>query len=158
MKCSFCKILLRLHVSEEESVVHYTRPGRFQFEGCPALANRILYGIDDRAWNIVAPHIPQEKRDSVLQELLAPSALRPAPTPVIPVRDAVDYLHWIIHATIKYYKFIEWSQTCGGKVEIASVTSDRGFRWVTHKSLDWTVGDCEGQTEYSPADPHGHGR
>ena len=60
-----------------------------------------------------------------------------APSPDLALRDAIDYVHWILHATLKYYKFVEGPAICGGKAEIACVTTDRGFRWVTHKSLDW---------------------
>lgn len=157
--CSFSRVHLRPgEGAGVEPVTHCDLPGWFQFEGCPNPAHRLLYGFDPESWEIVAAHIPEENHQTVLDALFAPSLHRPAPSPTLPLRDAIDYVHWIVHATIKYYKFIEGPQVCGGKVEVACVTSDRGFRWVTHKSLDWCIGDCEGQTEYSPVDPHRLGR
>jgi hypothetical protein len=60
----------------------------------------------------------------------------------LPIRDAVDFVHTCIHSTIKSLKFSRYSQTCGGPIEIAVITSDRNFRWVLHK--DWDAAITEG--------------
>lgn len=111
----------------------------------------------DWPWEIVTDYVPEEKHKELFDKIMEAEPRRAAPSPAISLRDAIDYLHWIVYSTIKYYRHIGFP-LCGGKVEVASVTSDRGFRWVTHKSLDWTIGDHEGQTEYSPRDPHKLGR
>jgi hypothetical protein len=157
-RCTLSKIAFRTNSESPVNVQHFNHPGTFQYEGCPNPANRLVYGIDSAIWQKLCKYIPSAQQQQAWNELMQPDPFRAAPSPALPLRGAIDYLHWIVHATIKYYKFVEGVQICGGKVELACITSDRGFRWITHKSLDWTVGDCEGQTEYCPADPHGHGR
>lgn len=156
--CSLARVVLRQETDEDESILHLSKPGAFQFEGYPGAACRLVFGCDDATWEKIKQFIPEDKRDEALQRLFEPSQLRAAPTPFLPLRDAIDYIYWIVYSTIKYHKFIGGPQVCGGKVELACITSDRGFRWVTHKSLDWAIGDTEGQTTYSPLDPHRLGR
>jgi hypothetical protein len=55
---------------------------------------------------------------------------------VLPIRDAVDFVHACIYSTIKALKFSNFSQICGGPIEIATITTDRQFRWVRHKPWD----------------------
>lgn len=58
---------------------------------------------------------------------------------VMPLRDAVDYLHFIAYTAIKIDQYKHWHRV-GGAIEIATVTIDRGFRWVSHKALDESIG------------------
>lgn len=53
----------------------------------------------------------------------------------MPLRDAIDYIHFLVYSTIKHYKFTPGPPVCGGQVEIAVVTLDRGFRRILTKSL-----------------------
>jgi len=55
------------------------------------------------------------------------------------MRDAIDFVHSCISSTIKTLKFSHLSQTCGGPIEIAVITTDRDFRWVRHKEWDAAI-------------------
>lgn len=157
-RCSFVRLFLRPEGDEQE-LTHFDQPGQFEFAGCFVVADRLVFGTDLNIWSeIICRFVPDEKKQECLEALLGPHTWRMAPYAWMPLRDALDYVHLIIGATIRYYKFMPEPPICGGKIELACVTSDRGFRWVTHKSLDWNIDDVEGQTEYSPLDPHGHGR
>ena len=61
---------------------------------------------------------------------------------MLPIREAIDFVHACIYSTIKAMKFSNFSQICGGPIEIAVITSDRRFRWVLHK--DWDAAVLEG--------------
>ena len=61
----------------------------------------------------------------------------------MPLRDAIDFVHFCIHATIKVFKFSHLNQVCGGPIELAVISSDRKFRWVKHKSLDAAIIETE---------------
>jgi hypothetical protein len=58
---------------------------------------------------------------------------------IIPIREAVDFVHTCIFSTIKALKFSNLHQICGGPIELAVITSDRKFRWVKHKTLDSAI-------------------
>jgi hypothetical protein len=62
--------------------------------------------------------------------------------PMLPIRDAIDFVYSCIYSTIKAMKFSNFSQVCGGPIEIGVITTDRRFRWVRHK--DWDVAITEG--------------
>ncbi len=55
--------------------------------------------------------------------------------PFLPIRDAVDFVHACIFSTIKIIKSSHLSQTCGGPIELAVITTDWPYRWVRHKEL-----------------------
>jgi hypothetical protein len=158
---SFARVLLNPDASSgEEPLVVYDCAGQLFFDGCPDAVHRLIYGLDRNMLALLIGEgvIPEEHVEKAIGLVMRPNPWRAAPSPTLSLRDAIDYVHFMVTATIKYYKFLRGLPKCGGKAEIACVTSDRGFRWVTHKSLDWCVGHVDGQTEYCPVDPHGHGR
>jgi len=144
----------------DEPLLFFEAPGLFCFEGRDDAALRLIYGMDWYSVMMLAASGLIEKEDvgRAFEVLSTPNPWRAAPHELMSLRDALDYVHFIVVATVKYFKFIGEHSYCGGKAELACVTADRGFRWVTHKSLDWCVGHTEGQTEYSPLDPHRLGR
>jgi hypothetical protein len=59
--------------------------------------------------------------------------------PMLPIRDAIDFVHACVSITIKAFKFSSLSQICGGPIEIAVITTDRKFGWVRHKAWDAAI-------------------
>jgi len=103
----------------------------------PSLVSRILYGIDPDLLDAIlaSPHWKGGPDDLI--KLVQPFLL--GQPPMLPLRDAIDWIYSCIQSTIKGVKFSPWAPMCGGPVEIAVVTSDRPFRWVRHKTLDAAV-------------------
>jgi hypothetical protein len=66
----------------------------------------------------------------------------------MPLRDAIDFVHFLIYAAIKLHRYKGGPAVVGGPIEIAVVTADRGFRWVLHKPLHESIGIPRG--EYMP--------
>lgn len=103
-------------------------------EGEQWMAQRILRGFDDRT----ASHIEEMAKLRVsareAEELvyLASQAAQIRPY-ALPIREASDFVHWVVATTIKAVKFSSKPLSCGGPVEVALVTSDREFRWLNHK-------------------------
>lgn len=108
----------------------------WRFWGAPLLTNRLLYGCDDGLFErvIASPHWNGTAAD--LRALIRPGILQ---HPVLPIRDAIDFVHTCIYSTIKGMKFSAMPQICGGPVELAVITTDRPFRWVRHKEWDAAV-------------------
>jgi hypothetical protein len=55
------------------------------------------------------------------------------------LRDGIDFLHFLVYAAVKLQQYGP-RKGIGGAIEIATVTVDRGFRWVSHKDLAESVG------------------
>ncbi len=51
---------------------------------------------------------------------------------LMPLKDAIDFSEFLIDLTIKYERFKDDIQTCGGDIDILVLTKDSGF-WHKHK-------------------------
>jgi hypothetical protein len=118
--------------------------GEAIFRGVPSLVSRILYGIDPGLFDAIeaSPHWTGGQKE--LMDIIEPFVL--GQPPMLPLRDAIDWIYSCIQGTIKGVKFSPWAPVCGGPVEIAVITSDRPFRWVRHKSLDAAIYDGQSET------------
>lgn len=113
--------------------------GTGHFWGMPTIMQRVTYGIDLQLLTqiIQSPNWKGSPED--LFSLVRPHYL--TVPKLLPVREAIDYVHAVIYTTCKGHKFSQLSPGCGGPVEIAVITSDRRFRWVTHKRLGEALGN-----------------
>lgn len=50
----------------------------------------------------------------------------------MPLKDAIDFAEFLVDTTIKYERFCDDIQTCGGDIDILVVTKDEAF-WKQHK-------------------------
>ena len=112
--------------------------GAPRFWGWGNLIERLLFGMDRRLMNAIcdSDHWDGDLRDLV--RLIKDECLI-QPT-IVPIRQAVDWIHASIYTTIKSMKFSHLAPVCGGPIELAVITSDRMFRWVRHKDLDSALG------------------
>jgi hypothetical protein len=107
--------------------------GKPRFWGSPNLINRLIAGIDP---GLLADVLRSSHWTGSREDLLAlMSRHRLTPPGILPIREAIDWVHATLYSTIKTIKFSQLPPTCGGPVEVAVVTTDRPFRWVRHKTL-----------------------
>lgn len=52
--------------------------------------------------------------------------------PGMPLKDAIDLAEYLVDTTIKYERFSDEIQTCGGDIDILVITKDEAF-WHQHK-------------------------
>lgn len=109
------------------------RMGRCQFWGVPDIMKRVIFGIDERLLAKIGESKRWIGKVDELVELVRPYFLQPPEG--LPIREAIDYVHTVVHTTIKGLKFSHHQPVCGGPVEIAVITTDRRFRWVNHKEM-----------------------
>jgi hypothetical protein len=109
---------------------------RHRFWGAPSLTNRLLLGCDDEFVDRLKNSGKWTGTDQDLVAVIQPGVLQ---HPVLPIRDAIDFVHTCIYSTIKGMKFSALPQVCGGPVELAVITTDRKFRWARHKEWDAAV-------------------
>jgi hypothetical protein len=111
----------------------------WSFWGTPNIVQRLIFGCDDRLKSDLLSSGKWSGTKADLDALLEQHNF--AHPIILPMRDAVDFVHSAISSTIKTLKFSNLSQTCGGPIELAVITSDRKFRWVRHKSWDSAISE-----------------
>jgi hypothetical protein len=108
------------------------------FWGAPNMIQRLIMGGDDGLKESVMKSGKWTGTRPELDALVSQHALA---HPIVPIRDAIDFVHACIYSTIKAFKFSNLSQICGGPIELAVITTDRPFRWVRHKEFDAAIAD-----------------
>lgn len=63
----------------------------------------------------------------------------------LPIREAIDFVYSYLHITVKATKFRFGAPVCGGPIEIGFITTDRFFRWASHKSFVSAILEQEGE-------------
>ena len=110
----------------------------YRFWGAPNMIQRLIFGVDDTFRHLVLSSGIWSGTNSDLDSLIAQQILA---HPVLPIREAIDFIHACIYSTIKALKFSNLSQICGGPIELAVITTDRRFRWVRHKKWDAAIAE-----------------
>lgn len=107
------------------------------FWGVPAIINRLIKGCGDEVKDAIvgSPYWSGSPQD--LDSVIAPyTLLHPSN---VPIREAIDFTHACLAATVKAMKFSLLPRFCGGPIELAVITTDRRFRWVQHKTFDAAI-------------------
>lgn len=112
--------------------------GNYAFWGMPNMIKRLMFGVDENIKNLILQSGKWTGTDQELTNLLSQFQLG---HPVLPLRDAIDFVHSCIYSTIKAMKFSNLFQVCGGPIEIAVISTDRRFRWVRHKPWDTAIAE-----------------
>jgi hypothetical protein len=111
------------------------------FWGVPALINRLIIGCDDDVFSDI---LNSGKWIGTQQDLIDIIAKRRLFHPsTVPIREAIDFTHACLMATVKAIKFSLLPRVCGGPIEIAVITTDRKFRWVQHKAFDAAIQESD---------------
>jgi len=117
--------------SPESQQLQYGRP---RFWGWGNLIERLLFGMDMSVMNLISESDFWQGDLADLVKLIQEKCLI-QPT-IVPIREAIDWIHASIYTTIKSMKFSHLAPVCGGPIELAVIMTDRSFRWVRHKGLD----------------------
>jgi hypothetical protein len=123
--------------------------GGWMFGGAPRMYTRITRGIDEFIENAILSSPHWTGGPAVLDSLIQPHIHHPPV--VLPIREAVDWIYAMILSTIKLLKFSQDAPICGGHIEIAAITVDRRFRWVSHKGLDKALSESVPSSPYQGA-------
>ena len=112
-------------------VPNVLKQGSAFFWGCPNIIDRVLYAQDESLFNEIKESEYWTGSEEDLFELIRKH--RFAQPYDLPLREAIDWTHTIIYATIKAMKFSHLPPVCGGPIEISVISTDRLYRWVKHK-------------------------
>lgn len=106
--------------------------------GVPNIVERVIYGGDPNLYDAIANSGKWSGTPQELTQIFQDQALS---HPILPMREAVDFVHTCIRSTGKAMRYSQFPQVCGGPPEIAVITTDRNFRWVRHKQWDTAIED-----------------
>jgi hypothetical protein len=123
--------------------------GEARFAGAHQFFYRLFKGFDPNLPNALLHEIKQvlldvpSGFDDQFFEAFAKASkgLANVGTANLPVREAVDYVHTFLYSTIKSFKFQAGAPVCGGPIEIGFITTDRPFRWISHKDFSTAIGE-----------------
>ena len=71
-------------------------------------------------------------KDTAITKILNDEPKLNADWETMPLKDAIDFAEFLVDATIKYERFSDDIQTCGGAIDILVITKDTAF-WKQHK-------------------------
>lgn len=118
--------------------VEHFRVGALKISGEFEVISRILQGYDQRLLEALSANgIDAE----LFTKLAAPFLVIPQ-LPHLPLREAIDFVHYLVYSAIKLAHYQQGpAATIGGSPEIAILTPDRGFCWIAHKSVTDAIRD-----------------
>ena len=113
-------------------------PGQFgiTWGGQNDVASRLLNGYDLGLLQFLqsSMNVPADRIIAVKQQLDMRLAAG-IPYQFLPLQDCVDLATFLIKSTIEFQKFRTTVRGVGGHVEVATVTRDRGFQFVSRRKL-----------------------
>lgn len=123
--------------------------GVVAWDGITVVVQQLFHGMNDRTHGMLNNFIGKATMDVIgsdgkatkinvlpqILDIVRNSVPRIGLDPDMPIRDAIDYVHFLVYSTVKHFKFTHAEPVCGGDVELAIVTRDRGFRRIKTKEL-----------------------
>lgn len=96
---------------------------------------RLHHGRDERMFEALKQLDVEQKKVDQLQEIIKRQFQYTVPFDGMPLQDAVDYAMYLVTVTVGRYRFVIGPEVCGGPIDVAAITRDRGFKWVRRKQL-----------------------
>lgn len=90
-------------------------PQGYWYWGAPNMISRLIFGSDSSLRQSILNSGKWNGTPAELDQVLQSQALA---HPILPIRDAVDFVHSCIYSTIKAMKFSNLFQICGGPIEV----------------------------------------
>jgi len=106
----------------------------YSWRGQGEIIQRILFGHCTKLGSILKNHkLPNEVIKSILnqckQDLSANMIVN-----TMPIKDAIEVAQFLMHTTIKYYRYRSGLSLVGGSIDIAVITREKGFRWIQRQN------------------------
>lgn len=102
---------------------------RVNWEGATLPFGRLFHGFDP---GIVRILLEEGVEQSLLQKALTESPLVPQVSfSAMPLQDAINFAVYVLRTTIGFTSFEAGPATCGGPLQIAVISEEDGFQWVS---------------------------
>lgn len=96
---------------------------------------RLHFGRDEGVLEILQQLDVEPQKIAQTEQIVKCQLQYPVPFAGMPLQDAVDYAIYLVSVTIGRYRFVVGAEICGGPIDVATITRDRGFQWVKRKEL-----------------------
>lgn len=120
---------------DSQNVVDMPR-GCIEPLGIPDTISRLILGYDER---LKADFVAMGGDETIFDAAASNCNIQPF-LEHMPLRDAIDFVHFLVYSTVKMHRYKGGPAMVGGAIEIAALTADRGFRWIMHKPLKESIG------------------
>jgi hypothetical protein len=145
----------KVEVGKDKLDISPLQMGLCSFSGMPHFFVRVFRGFDpDLPKNLceeIKALLPESPIKDNFDEAFE-QAFKKASDPLIaaghkdlPIREAIDFVYSYLHITVKATKFRFGAPGCGGPIEVGFVTTDRPFRWASHKTFVSAIVEQEGE-------------
>ena len=118
---------------------------RITWGGQHKICRRLIKGFDfDELMPLienVCPLTEEQRRKLVHEEL--PKLELPIPYAALSLQDAINLAIVMIRTTIDIQSFMIDVRGCGGAIDIAVITLEKGFQWIQRKKLEGEFGSFE---------------
>lgn len=97
-----------------------------------------VYEVTDHVSRVNAPNgnvqpgVYYNGQTEAITKLLKTGETMPLNMNLMPLKDGVDFAEFLVDLTIKYERFQDRIQTCGGDIDVLVITKDEMF-WHKHK-------------------------
>lgn len=96
---------------------------------------RLHFGRADGIAKLLRRLDVEPKKIEQFEEILRHQVQYQVPFDGMPLQDAVDYAMYLVTVAVGRYRFVIGPEVCGGPIDVAAITRDRGFQWVRRKQL-----------------------
>ena len=108
------------------------------------IVDRLITGYDARALQIVGAGLNlTQPQLAQLKQALKPLQMQ-IPIQLLPLQDCIDLSLFFVRTTIEAQRLTVGIRGCGGNIDIAIITRQKGFEWVQQKKLH---GENRGEKE-----------
>lgn len=96
---------------------------------------RLHHGRDDRLADLLKEAGVDDDTAKKVLESMGRSVQYPVPFAGMALQDAVDYAMYLVGVVVGRFRFVAGPELCGGPIDVATVTRERGFQWIQRKKL-----------------------
>lgn len=96
---------------------------------------RLHFGRDANLGKVLSQLDIDQKKIDQLEQIVRERVQYTVPFEGMPLQDAVDYAIYLVSVTVGRYRFVIGPEVCGGPIDVAAITRDKGFQWVRRKQL-----------------------
>lgn len=96
---------------------------------------RLHHGYDNQLKVLLKDVGVEPKKISEVFKRMVKEVQYAVPFDGMPLQDAVDYAIYVVGVVVGRYRFTVGPELCGGPIEVAVITREKGFNWIHRKEI-----------------------